>query len=112
MALNLSGTNLFHFTAALAAVGVGWNFVYIGATTMLTETYTFEERGKAQAANDFVITTGVAISAFFAGTVHHRFGWTTSNYVVIPMIAIIVLLLAWLKIGTRAVIGQPKQAAA
>lgn len=100
--LNLSGTSLVHYTAALFILGIGWNFLFIGATAMLTETYKLEERSKAQGANDFIVSTGVAISAFCAGTVHHRWGWRTANFVVIPWIAIILLSLVWLRFSMRA----------
>jgi MFS family permease len=98
---NLSGTSLLHYTVALFLLGVGWNFLFIGATAMLTETYKFEERGKAQGANDFIVSTGVAVSAFFSGTVHARWGWEVANYIVLPWIAIILLSLAWLWVGSR-----------
>lgn len=99
--MNLSGTSVMHFTAALIAVGVGWNFLFIGATSLLTETYKFEERAKVQGANDFIVNTGVTISAFSAGVVNHKWGWHTANFIVIPCIAIIFVLLAWQRFSAR-----------
>src|SRR6478735_3668830 len=63
----LSGISVAHFWAALVTLGVGWNFLYIGGTTLLTETYSPEERAKAQGANDQAIFIMMALSSFSSG---------------------------------------------
>jgi predicted MFS family arabinose efflux permease len=103
--VSLSGTDMVHFTVALFAVGIGWNFLFISATSLLTETYKFEERGKVQGANDFIVNAGVTVSAFSAGVVNHQWGWSVANYIVVPCIATIFLLLIWLKFTQRATAG-------
>jgi MFS family permease len=98
VALNLSGTSLVHYLVALFLLGIGWNFLYIGATTLVTEVYRPDERAKVQGANELVVSAGVALSAFFAGSVHQRWGWQVTNLAVLPGLAIILISLLWLRI--------------
>jgi MFS family permease len=94
--INLAGTSLSHFWLALFLLGMGWNFLFIGATTLLTETYAPEEKAKTQALNDFLVYSMVTIAVLSAGTLQHRLGWQAVNYGVIPLIAVVVLAVAWL----------------
>jgi MFS family permease len=94
--INLTGTSVSHFWLALLLLGIGWNFLFIGATTLVTETYTSEERFKAQAVNDFLIFSVVSAASLSAGILQHHFGWQFVNYAAIPAIAIILISLAWL----------------
>lgn len=64
-----------HYTGALVLLGVGWNFLFVGATTTLTRTYRSAERFKAQALNDFSVFGMSAAGSFLAGAVLHSFGW-------------------------------------
>ena len=68
----LSGISVAQFWWSLVLLGVGWNFLYIGGTTLLTETYRPEERAKAQGANDQAIFIMMAISSFTSGPHRHR----------------------------------------
>lgn len=94
--INLTGTSVSHFWVALLLLGISWNFLFIGATTLLTETYNEDEKFKTQATNDFLVFSVVAIASLFAGILHQEFGWRTVNYIAIPALAIIILCLAWL----------------
>jgi MFS family permease len=97
VAVNLSGTSVNHFWLALTLLGVGWNFLFIGATTLLTETYAPTEKGRAQALNDFLVFSAATAGVLSAGGLQHHFGWQTVNYGVVPLIAIMgiaLLLLA------------------
>lgn len=94
--INLNGTSVNHFWFALFLLGVSWNFLFIGATTLLTETYTDKERFKAQAFNDFLVFSVVAMASLFAGILHHKFGWQFVNYIAIPAIIGILISLVWL----------------
>ncbi|MEX0809733.1 MAG: MFS transporter [Dongiaceae bacterium] len=95
--VNLSGIDVFHFWLANVLLGVGWNFLFIGSSTLLTETYTPAERGKAQALNDFLVFGVVAVASFAAGALHSLVGWEAVNLGgVLPAIAILVALL-WLR---------------
>lgn len=89
----LAGIDLANFWIALILLGVGWNFGFIGATTMLTETYRPEERGKVQGLNDFLIFGSVAVASFSSGSLFTAAGWNVVNYVIFPVVAICVAAL-------------------
>lgn len=101
VAINLTGTTLWHFWLALVLLGVSWNFLYIGGTTMLTETYRPSERAKAQGINDFSIFAIVALSSLSAGYLHHNFGWQMVNMGVIPLLLIVLASIFWLSLIDR-----------
>lgn len=96
--INLNGDTLWHFWTALVLLGISWNFMFIGATTLLTETYTQEEKTKAQAVNDFSVFTTVTIASLSAGVLQHHYGWQTVNLGVLPLLLIILLANLWLRI--------------
>lgn len=102
VAINFMGREVMHFWAALIALGLGWNFLYIGGTTLLTETHQPAEKAKTQALNDFTVFATVASTAFASGAIHHRFGWEMVNAGVLPMIAIAAGACVWLKIKRAA----------
>jgi len=86
MAINLSGIDYLHFSIALVCLGLGWNFMFIGGTTLLTESYTPEERPKVQAANDFMVLSTTTVAAFSSGALQHTIGWAAVNAgIAIPM---------------------------
>jgi MFS family permease len=97
----LSGIALFNFWIAMVLLGVGWNFGFIGATAMLTETYRSEERGKVQGVNDALIFGAVAIASFSSGQLLAGIGWDWLNIFFFPVIAICIGALAWLHIPGR-----------
>ncbi len=91
----LLGTTLVHFWIALIALGVGWNFMYIGATTLLTTTYQPEERAKVQGTNEFLTFGTVALASLASGGVFGRFGWSAVNFGVIPLLLVAVFTVGW-----------------
>lgn len=95
--INTSGATLSYYWTGLFLLGIGWNFLFIGGTTLLTETYTESEKAKAQAVNDFIIFSNVGISALSAGAMFHYFGWQAINYSVLPILTFTVLAIIWLK---------------
>ena len=97
----LSGIALMNFWVAMVLLGVGWNFGFIGATTMLTGTYRPEERSKVQGVNDFLVFGAVAISSFSSGQLLSRVGWDWMNYGFFPVIAICLASLVWLFAPSR-----------
>jgi len=97
VAVNLSGTGVMQFWAALTLLGLGWNFLFIGSTTLLTETYRPEERAKTQALNDFLVFGTVAMSSFASGAVHNHFGWSAVNLAVIAPISAVLIAVLWLR---------------
>jgi len=94
--INLNGTTVLHFWVALAFLGLSWNFLFIGATTLLTETYTDSERAKTQAANEFFVFSTVALASLSAGSLQHLFGWRIVNIGVVPLLIIILMSVIWL----------------
>lgn len=91
----LSGIAFGHFAVALILLGLGWNFGFIGATTMLTATYGPAERGKVQGANDFMMSTVVAIASFSSGKILAIAGWNFVSMSVFPMALLALALIAW-----------------
>jgi MFS family permease len=97
----LAGIAVVNFWWAMVLLGVGWNFLYIGGTTLLTETYRPEERAKAQGANDQMIFIMMAISSFSSGLTVTAAGWTQLNFIALPLIAVMGAALAWFVLSQR-----------
>lgn len=95
-AIALTGLEVAHFWAALVLLGVGWNFAFVGATAMVTDSYRPEERAKVQAANEFLIFATVALASFSSGKLLTLAGWTTINVLIFPVVLLCLGLLAWL----------------
>lgn len=91
VSVNLAGTSLAHFTAALVALGIGWNFLFVGGTTLLTTTYRPEERSRAQALNDLIVFGAVTLTALSAGTLHFALGWRAVNLATLPLLGLAAL---------------------
>lgn len=98
----LSGLQIGHFWVALILLGVGWNFGFIGATAMITDCHTPEERGKAQGANDFMVFGVVAGASFFSGNLLHASGWEAINWLIFPAVAVILVPLLWRAASLRS----------
>ncbi len=99
--MTLTGTGFSSFAGALILLGVGWNFLYIGGTTLLTTTYAPAERGRAQATNDMTIfAVGLACS-LGAAALHQVFGWQMLNVLLLPWLAIAAGALVWLGATSR-----------
>jgi MFS family permease len=101
VAIALAGLTVAHFWWALVVLGIGWNFLYIGGTALLTETYRPEERAKAQGAMDQCIFIVMAISSFSAGMTVTSAGWARVNLFALPLITLIALALTWFAIYRR-----------
>ncbi len=97
----LYGFELWRFWVSLVLLGVGWNFGFIGATAMLTETYSEAERNKAQGLNDFLLFGSVAFASLMAGQTLNNFGWALINWVVFPVVAICLFALLWLRLKSQ-----------
>lgn len=97
----LSGLSATHFWLSLVVLGVGWNFLYIGGTTLLTETYRPEERASAQGANDLAVFVMMALSSFTSGLTVTVAGWEKVNLAALPLIGVVVVAIAWLALKGR-----------
>ncbi len=99
--INFNGTTVSHFWSALVLLGLGWNFLFVGATTLLTETYSPGEKAKAQALNDFIVFGTVTITSFSSGAIQQVLGWQTINVAVVPFLIIVGLSILWLRSKPR-----------
>jgi MFS family permease len=103
--VGLAGITVWHFWIALALLGVGWNFSFIGATTMVTQCHRPAERTTVQAFNDFLVFGTMAVGSFSSGTLLAHFGWAAVNEVVFPVVLAAGALLLWLQWKERAAAG-------
>lgn len=94
----VSGITVAHFWTALALLGLGWNFAFIGATTMVTQCHRPHERTKVQSFNDFLIFGSMAVASFSSGQLLAAVGWAAINEIVVPVVLVVFALLAWLRL--------------
>jgi MFS family permease len=94
--VNLAGIDFMNFFIANVLVGIGWNFTYVGGSTLLTKTYQPAERAKVQASHDFMVYATTATAAGLSGVLHANVGWTVVNIAALPMMAIVMLAALWL----------------
>jgi len=99
--INLSGTAFANFFIANVLVGVGWNFAYIGGSTLLTTTYTVAERAKVQASHDFTVYAATATAAAVSGVLHANLGWTVLNFTALPLMGAVTTAAIWLLLRQR-----------
>ena len=92
----LMGIHFENFAVGLILLGLGWNFGFIGGTTLLTTTYEPAERNKAQGLNDFLVFGTTALASLSAGKLLAVFGWNAVNYAVFPMVALALVMIVWL----------------
>jgi MFS family permease len=90
--VDLLGVEVVHFATGLLLLGVGWNFMFIGATTLLTSCHAEAEKAKVQGFNDFLVFTTVAVSASSAGALHHLIGWQAMNLLAVPGLVLVAAL--------------------
>jgi MFS family permease len=103
----LSGISVPHFWLALVILGVGWNFLYIGGTTLITGAARPSERAKTQGANDLIIFMVLGASSFGSGLLLETNGWRTINVLALPLAAVIAAAVAWFALKRR---GAPAAA--
>lgn len=104
----LSGVALMQFVLALLLLGVGWNFLYVGGSTLLTEAYRPEEKNKTQGAMDFCVFSCVAASSFASGVLITTQGWTWINLGSLPPLALMAATLWWM--AQQRAVQQPTAA--
>jgi predicted MFS family arabinose efflux permease len=90
-----------HFWISLTLVGIGWNFAFIGATTLVTLCHRPEERNKVQSFNDFLIFGTMALGSFASGKMMATVGWEWVNIAAFVPVLVVALLLVWLKLNRR-----------
>lgn len=100
-AIALTGIEIQNFFATLALVGIGWNFGFIGSTSLLAAAHRPLERAKVQGTNDFLVFGLVTIGSFSSGLLLSGFGWNAVNIAVLPIALIALAALFWLRAGSR-----------
>ncbi len=96
MISNLSGVELMNFWLGLTALGLGWNFMFIGGTALLTESYRPSEQEKAQGANDFLVFATISVATFSSGALQNGLGWMAVNVAMVLPLLIAATALLWL----------------
>ncbi len=94
--VSLNGNTIAHFVGALVLLGVGWNFMYTGGTTLLTEAHAPAEKARTQGANDFIVFATMGVSSLASGAMVSSAGWETMNRAVLPFLALIAAAVFWL----------------
>lgn len=95
LSINLMGQSHDHFFIALILLGVGWNFMFISATQMVTEAYRPEEKAKSQALNEFLVFSAVTLSALASGWMEATLGWVLLNLSMIPIVLLGLGTIGW-----------------
>ena len=106
IAIALSGVDLHQFLAALFLLGVGWNFLFTGSTTLSLQTYTPEEKDRAQGALNFFVFATLAVSSLASGVLVTTQGWTLLNFGSMLPVLLVALALGWLALVQRRSVSQ------
>ena len=99
--VGIAGLSVAHFWISLTLLGVGWNFAFIGATTIVARSHRPEERTNVQAFNDFLIFGTMALGSLASGAILAVFGWVAVNAAMFPPILTAAALLLWLSMRER-----------
>lgn len=108
MALNLAcvavavlSTDLMAFHVALFALGVGWNFMFVGGTTLLTRSYRPSEQARTQGIAEFIRFGATAVATLAAGPLLATFGWSAVNIAIVPLIVLAAAMTMWWVLSER-----------
>lgn len=105
--INLSGQEHSHYWLALMSLGIGWNFLFIGATRLLAETYNDAEKARAQGLNDFFVFSAVSLTALGAAPIHAHWGWQAINQMATIPLVIVFAAIAALYVWSFKPIATP-----
>ncbi|OZI76389.1 MFS transporter [Bordetella genomosp. 2] len=100
-AVAIASTSLPAFYVALFCLGVGWNFMFVGGTTLLAQSYRPAERGRAQGAAEVLRYAATALATLAAGPALDRYGWQAVNAAMLPVVGLAAVMTAWWVIDTR-----------
>jgi MFS family permease len=107
--VNLAGVGFINFFVANMLVGVGWNFAFVGGSTLLSTTYTPAERAKVQASHDFSVYAATATAAAVSGVLAAKAGWAVINIAAVPLMFILTGSALWLMSQQRRVSPAPAE---
>ena len=97
VAFALNGTDVMHFLGALLVLGVGWNFLYIGASALATDAWRPVEKTRGQAALDFTVYSTMTLTSFSSGALVTTGGWTAMNLGTLAPLVLLGAALLWLR---------------
>lgn len=106
LCVGFAGRELMHYRVALIALGIGWNFLYVGGTTLLTRSYKAPEKFKSQALNDLCVFAMSATASLMSGTIMGLFGWTAVMMVALPPLLIVLVALSFLRKSPPPVVTE------
>lgn len=92
IAINIHGESIWHFRSALVLLGVGWNFMFIAATGLFSQSYQAKNKSKAQALNEFVVFSCVSVTALLSGWLESTVGWQMLNIYVLPFVLLVIMV--------------------
>lgn len=92
IAINLHGQSIWHFRLALVLLGVGWNFMFISATGLFSQSYKEQNKAKAQAFNEFFVFSCVTVTALLSGWLESTVGWQNLNLYVLPFVFAVIAI--------------------
>ena len=98
--INFAGTDVLNYWSALILLGMGWHFMFVAGTTMVTETYRPAEKAIVQGVNDFFVFGAAAISSLLSGVAQTTLGWEAVNLGTIPLLGLLVIILLWYIYGS------------
>jgi MFS family permease len=107
VAVALSGIEFAHFLSGLVLVGIGWNLMFIGGTTLLADTYRPSERAKVQGVHDFLVNIGLTTASLSAGVLLSQGGWRMVNVLALPALVITMLLILALALRRKGALRTP-----
>lgn len=90
IAINMHGLSIWHFSTALILLGVGWNFMFIAATSLFSQSYEAKNKSKAQAFNEFFVFSCVTVTALLSGWLESNVGWQNLNLYVLPFVLLVM----------------------
>ncbi|MBI3528110.1 MAG: MFS transporter [Betaproteobacteria bacterium] len=105
IAIAMSSTTVTAFWSSMVLVGVGWCFLFVGGTTLLTEACTPAEKAKTQGMNDLLIYLTMGSTSLTSGAILYGFGWNTLNLTALPLLAVTAIAILWLATIRRG--GRP-----
>ena len=103
----ISSTTVTAFWSSMVLVGVGWCFLFVGGTTLLTEACTPPEKAKTQGINDMLIYVTMASTSLTSGAILYGHGWNTLNVTALPLLCITAIAILWLASIRRSARLQP-----
>jgi MFS family permease len=94
--VNLAGYELLHYTVGLTLLGLGWNLLFIGSTSLLTLSYRPEEKTRVQSLNDLLVFAAMVLATSSAGLLENHLGWHSLNLYTLPLLGVATIVLVFL----------------